>query len=145
MWPQTQQLRPSERSADQCGDQFLHLPVLRFRVAAGNDRPQSVLGDGSNLRWFAESKERLLGLLRQSKKVHDLSDTRTGKTPSFRDSSHIQIGVGRQHLPPLKSQTDRMLHHDCRHRRVRIRGRESVDAGRGIREGMGNKWLSAPA
>ena len=145
MWLQMQQLGPNGRSVVQCGDQLLNLPVLRFRVAASDDRPQSALGEGSNLRWFAESKERLLDLLRQSKKVHDLSDTRTGKTPSFRDSSHIQIGVGRQHLPPLKSQTDRMLHHDCRHRRVRILGRESVDAGRGIREGMGNKWLSAPA
>lgn len=142
---QIQQLRPDRHSLTKRGDQFLHLPVLRFRVAASDDGPQSVLGEGSNLLRVAESKERLPCLLRQSQQVHDLRDTRAGKATGFCDSGHIQIGVGRQHLPPLKSQTDRMLHRRWRHLRWCKGDLEIVDTRDGIREGMGDKRLSAPS
>ena len=65
MRQQIQQLRPDRYSLTKRGDQFLHLPVLRFRVAACDDRPQSVLGEGSNVLRVAESKERLSDLIRQ--------------------------------------------------------------------------------
>ena len=145
MWPKTQELRPKGRSAAQSGDQLLHLPVLRFRVAASDNRPESPLGENSNLFWLVESKERVSDLIRQSQQVHDLCDARAGKAPSFRDLCHAQIGVGFQQLLPLHGQTDRMLHRRCRHHLVRNIDLESVDASDGIGEGMGDERLSAPS
>ena len=129
MWPQTQQLKPSGRSAAQRGDQLLHSPALRFCVAAGNDRPQFALREGSNLLWFAESKKRLTDLFRQSQQVHDLRDTRAGKAPIFCDLRHVQIGVGFQQLLPLKGQTDRMLRRVIRERGFGGRGTQCVNCG----------------
>jgi hypothetical protein len=83
MCPQTQQLKPTCRSATHRRDQFLHSPVLRFRVTASDDRPQLALAESFDLRGLVESKERLSDLIRQSQRVHDLRDTRTGKAPRF--------------------------------------------------------------
>ena len=76
MWLQIQQLGPKDHSVAQRGDQFPHLPVLRFRIAAGNDRPQFALREGSNLLWVVESKNRRADFLWQPQQVHDLRDAR---------------------------------------------------------------------
>ena len=145
MWPQTRQLKPNGRSAAQRGDQLLHLPVLRFRVAASDDRTQSALGENSNLLWFVESKERLSDLIRQSQQVHDLRDTRAGKAPSFRDFRHVQIGVGFQQLLPLKRQTDRMLWRCIGENGFGGHGAQCVNNGNREQERMGDIGLGAPA
>ena len=145
MWPQTQQLRPKGCSAAQRGDQLLHLPALCFRVAAGDDRPQSTLSERSNLLWFAESKERVADSFRQAQEVHDLRHTRTGKTPSFRDVGPVQFGVGHQHLLPLKGQADRMLRRVICEHGFGGRGAQCVNSGNRERERMGDIGLGAPA
>ena len=145
MRQQIQQLRPDRYSLTKRGDQFLHLPVLRFRVAASDDRPQSALREGSNLRWFAESKERLPDLFRQSQKVHNLRDTRAGKPPLFRDLRHTQLWVGLQHVMPLKGQTDRMLRWVICDHGFGGRDAQCVNSGNREPERMGDIGLGAPA
>ena len=145
MWPKTQQLRPKGRSVVQRGDQFLHLPVLRFCVVACDDRPQSALGEGPNLLWFAKSKKSLSDSFRQSEQVHDLRDTCAGKAPSLREFCHVQRRVGRQHLLPLNGQADRMLRRVICERGFGRRGAQCVNSGNRERERMGDIGLGAPA
>ena len=142
---QIQHLGPKRRSVAQRGDQLLHLPVLHFHVAAGDDRPQPVFGEGSNLLRIAESKERLPCLFRQSQQVHDLRDTRAGKASSFCDFRHVQTGVGRQHSLPLNGQTDRMLQWVICERGFGGRGAQCVNSGNRERERMGDIGLGAPS
>lgn len=145
MCPQTQQLKPTCRSAAHRRDQFLHLPVLGFRVTASDNRPQFALAESSDLRGLVEGKERLSDLFGQSQQVHDLSDTRAGNASRFRDFRHVQIGIALQHVVPLHRQADRMLHRRARHLRVHDVGPKSVNLSHWIREGMSNERPSTPS